>query len=92
MAKAEKKVEMRDVLRNKVAQLVMAEFGMAEIARSKEGLVINVEDKSLVIRVIQKKERVEKADIVEVIKAKGAEGAIEVECETAEDVETQETE
>lgn len=69
MSKSVKKLEVRDILRNKIAQLIMEDLGISEIGRSKEGLVISTSDgKDLVVRVIQKKERVEKADIVEIIK------------------------
>lgn len=63
----EKKVEMRDVLRSELAQMIMKEFHMTGIRRTKEGLVVRREDKDLVVRVVQKKELVGDADVLEVI-------------------------
>ncbi len=90
MAKAkEKKVELRDVVRAQLAQLIMADRGLGEIVRTKEGLVVQeVNDKGeavhLVVRVIQKKELTGQGDVVETIVAE-ADEADEAE-DVAEDV------
>lgn len=65
MAKKEKKVEARDVLRKEIAELILKARGLTEIGRTKEGLVVTDGEQDLVVRVIQKKDRVEKKDIVE---------------------------
>lgn len=81
MAKGkEKKVEPRDVLRKELAQLIMEAKGLEEIGRTKEGLVFTEGEQDLVIRVIQKKGKVEGKDIVEVFKF-GEEDEPEVEGE-----------
>ncbi len=75
MAKKEKKVEARDILRAELAQLVMEAKGLDEIKRTKEGLVVTEDGQDLVIRVIQKKAKVEGKDVIEVIKlGEGDEG------------------
>lgn len=71
MAK-EKKVELRDVVRAELAQLIMEARDLGEILRTKEGLVIQeTNDKGekvhLVVRVIQKKSLVGQGDVVETI-------------------------
>lgn len=67
----EKKVEMREIIRNWLAQVIMQEKGMDKIERTKEGLVIREvqgeESVDIVVRVIQKKALVEEGDVVEVI-------------------------
>ena len=80
MAK-EKKVEARDVLRKEIAELLMEAKGLTEIGRTKEGLVITDGEQDLVVRVIQKKDRVEKKDIVEVLTL----GEDETEADEGED-------
>ncbi len=68
MAKTkEKKVEARDVLRNELAQLIMANRGLNEIGRTKEGLLVQEGENDLIVRVVQKKDKVEKNAIVETI-------------------------
>lgn len=94
----EKKVEMRDVLRSELAQMIMKEFHMTGIRRTKEGLVVRREDKDLVVRVVQKKELVREADVLEVIPFEdwdsipmdGEEDAEEEVEENAEDFEEDE--
>ena len=77
----EKKVEARDVLRKEIAELLMEAKGLTEIGRTKEGLVITDGEQDLVVRVIQKKDRVEKKDIVEVLTL----GEDETEADEGED-------
>ena len=80
MGKAkEKKVVLRDVLRAELAQLIMADRGLPSIERTKEGLVVQElgEDGKvvhLIVRVIEKKSLVEKADIVETYLADEGDG------------------
>ncbi len=86
--KKEKKVEMRDLVRQELAELIMEARGLTEIERTKEGLVIREGEQDIVIKVIQKKNPVAEADVVEVIKLGGA---TEEEAEVAkEEVEEQE--
>jgi len=87
MAKKEKKVELRDVLRKEIAVLLMEAKGLTEIGRTKEGLVVTEGEQDLVIRVIQKKDKVEKKDIVEVITLDEAEAEGEDEGETEDEAE-----
>ncbi len=61
----QKKVEARDVLRKELAKMLMEAKGLETIGRNKEGLVIRDGEQDLVVRVIQKKSKVEQADIVE---------------------------
>lgn len=84
MAKKEKKVELRDVLRKELAQLVMEAKGLDEIKRTKEGLVVTEDGQDLVIRVIQKKAKVEGKDVIEVIKLGEGDEGDEDEDEPAE--------
>ena len=85
MAKAkEKKVALRDIVRAELAQLIMADRGLPEIGRTKEGLVIQEKGDEgqlvhLVVRVIEKKSLVEKADIVETYVADEGDEAYEEE-------------
>lgn len=86
MATKEKKVEARDVLRKEIAELLMEAKGLTRMGRTKEGLVITDGEQDLVIRVIQKKDRVEKKDIVEVLTLGEAEVAtVEAEAEVEAD-------
>ncbi len=89
--KKEKKVEMRDLVRQELAELIMEARGLIEIERTKEGLVIREGEQDIVVKVIQKKARVEKADVVEVIKfgaatEEAAEAAEEEVVEVAEEL------
>lgn len=86
MAK-QKKVEVRDEIREEIAQLLMAQFGLETMNRTKEGLVLPVGDKDLVIRVVQKKERVTQGDVIETLEF---EGEFEDEPEDEEDEELDE--
>ncbi len=70
--KKEKKVEMRDLVRQELAELIMEARGLTEIERTKEGLVIREGEQDIVIKVIQKKNPVAETDVVEVIKLGGA--------------------
>ncbi len=70
--KKEKKVEARDLVRQELAELIMEARGLTEIERTKEGLVIREGEQDIVVKIIQKKAKVEKADVVEVIKFGGA--------------------
>ena len=88
MAK-EKKVELRDVVRNQLAQLIMFDRGLDLIERTKEGLVVQEVNEDgtvthLIVRVIQKKSLIEKADVVEVIVADEAEADEADEAEATE--------
>ena len=74
MAEKVRKVELRDTLRNEIAFLLMGSRNLEKVDRCREGLVIegrndNGEKVHLVVRVIQKKALVEKADIVETLRA-----------------------
>ncbi len=71
MAK-EKKVEVREVERGNLAQLIMEDKGLEAVKRIREGLVIETlndegQRVDLVVKVIQKKALVANADVVEVI-------------------------
>ncbi len=81
----EKKVEMRDVIRTEVAQLLMKERGLETMVRTKEGVVLTVGETDFVIRVIQKKEKVKQGDVVDVIEALGDETETGAEDEAGED-------
>ncbi len=83
----EKKVTLREVVRDELAKLVMEARGMEEIGRTKEGLVVREGEETVVIKVILKKGVVEKKDIVEFLKlAELVEGEAEAqEVETEED-------
>ncbi len=81
-----KKVEARDTVRNMLADLIMRGCGMDSISRTKEGLVVNVGEQDLIVRVIQKKSKIEKADIVEVITLDSLDGEDVVEDGEAEEV------
>ncbi len=70
-----KKVEPRDIWRNKVAQLIMEDMGLGEIGRTKEGILVRDGDQDIIIKVIQKKDKVEAKDIVETIPFFGEEEA-----------------
>ena len=59
------KVTEREMVRNTLAETIKTAFGLEKIGRTKEGLVLNVNEKDVVVRVILKKEKVEKADILE---------------------------
>lgn len=85
MSKKEKKVEARDVFRGELAQMIMRERCMTGIRRTKEGLVVTVDGQDLVIRVVQKKERIEAADVVETIAFEGDIDELMVEVEDVED-------
>ena len=63
----EKKVTAREELRGVIAGLLMEEFGLEKIGRTKEGLLVKVGDEDVIVRVILKKEKVEAKDIVEFI-------------------------
>ena len=67
MAGKEKKVTEREVLREKLAVMLMREMGLEKMGRTKEGLVVKVGEETLVVRVILKKEKVETKDVVEVL-------------------------
>ncbi len=83
----EKKVTLREVVRDELAKLVMEARGMEEIGRTKEGLVLREGEETVVIKVILKKDAVETKDIVETLKlaelVKGDAEAEEVETEAA---------
>lgn len=73
MVEKAKKVTLRDVVRNELAGLIMEARGEVFIDRTKEGLVIREGSETLVIRVIQKKDMVERKDVVETITLKDLE-------------------
>ncbi len=87
----EKKVTLREVVRDELAKLVMEAKGMAEIGRTKEGLVLREGEETVVIKVILKKDAVETKDIVETLKLAELAKVAEV-AETAELAEELETE
>lgn len=82
--------EPRDVLRAELAQLLMEHEDLPRIERTKEGLVISRGEVDLVVRVIQKKERVEANAIVETIERETWE--VPLNPELAEPVEVEEQE
>ncbi len=82
----EKKVTLREVVRDELAKLVMEARGMEEIGRTKEGLVLREGEETVVIKVILKKDAVEKKDIVETLKLAELVGEAKV-AETAEAAE-----
>ncbi len=83
----EKKVTLREVVRDELAKLVMEARGMTEIGRTKEGLVLREGEETVVIKVILKKDAVETKNIVETLKlAELVKGGAETEkVETEED-------
>ncbi len=64
---SDKKVTLRETVRADLAQMILREFGLSELPRTKEGLLLQEDEADVVIKVIQKKDRVENQDIVEVI-------------------------
>ncbi|MFA6711130.1 MAG: hypothetical protein WCS33_00235 [Candidatus Caldatribacteriota bacterium] len=82
----EKKVTARETLRTVIAGLLMDEFGLEKIGRTKEGLLVRTGDEDLIVRVILKKNKVEAKDIVETIARKDA-AVVEEEVEVEEDGE-----
>ncbi len=87
----EKKVESRDIVRNMLAQLIMEAEGTERISRTKEGLLVTLGEQDLIVRVIQKKSKVESKDIVETITLESLTvEAVEETGETAEEVEAEE--
>lgn len=86
-----KKVESRDIVRNMLAQLIMEAEGTERISRTKEGLLVTLGEQDLIVRVIQKKSKVESKDIVETITLESLTvEAVEETGETAEEVEAEE--
>ncbi len=81
----EKKVTVREILREELAILIMEARGMERIGRTKEGLVVEIGEETVVVKTILKKDRVEKKDIVEILElaklVKGEEISEEVETE-----------
>ncbi len=68
MGKAkEKKVNSRDQLRNELAELIMKARNLTILRRTKEGLVLKNGDEYLVIKVILKKDPIERTDVVETL-------------------------
>ncbi len=65
--KAEKKVTMREKLMGEVASILMEQYGMEELPRTKEGLLFEVDGEQVVLKFIQKKKVVTNADIVEIL-------------------------
>lgn len=65
----EKKVKVteREIVREALAKLLLAEFGLNELKRTKEGLVLEVNGETVVVRTILKKEAVKTGDVIEVI-------------------------
>ncbi len=81
----EKKVTVREILREELAILIMEAKGMEKIGRTKEGLVVEIGEETVVVKTILKKDKVEKKDIVEILElakmVKGEEVSEEVEDE-----------
>ena len=86
MAEKEKKVTVREVMREKLAVMLMKEMGLEKMGRTKEGLVVKVGEETLVVRVILKKEKVETKDVVEVLEL----AKLEEEGEDGEEEEEEE--
>ena len=63
----EKKVTKREILRAELAILLKTAKGLEAISRTKEGLVITDGETDLIVRVIEKKDRIKKVDVVEVL-------------------------
>ena len=61
----EKKVELREIVRGELAQMILKEQGLEGIGRSKEGLVLEVNGVNVVVKTILKKEKVETKDLIE---------------------------
>lgn len=81
-AEKTKKVELRDIVRAELAQMIMKSRKMVTIDRTREGLVLretsdNGERVDLIVRVIQKKAVIETADIVETIAIEEVDGTVE---------------
>ncbi len=74
----EKKVTLREIVREELAILIMEQRGMVEIERTKEGLVIEEGEEVVVVKVILKKDRVEKKDIIETLKLAELVGEAEI--------------
>ncbi len=66
MAKAKvAKVTEREMVRGILAEL-LSESGSNLVGRTKEGLVLEVNGKQVVVRTILKKEKIEKGEFIEV--------------------------
>ena len=81
----EKKVTEREKFMYEVAQILMEAMDLDELNRSKEGLVFNCGEEQVVVKFIQKKNKVYREDIVENIARLYSFDAVE-EVETEEDV------
>ncbi len=65
--KKEKKVTEREKVMREVAQMVMQGYDMDAIYRTKEGLMVEKDGEQIVMKFIQKKNRVTQEDIKETI-------------------------
>lgn len=67
MAENAKTVKMteREIVRNSLAETLKEKHGLEKIGRTKEGLVLEVNGKHVIVRTILKKENVEAKDILE---------------------------
>ncbi len=63
----EKKITSRDQLRNELAELIMNARDLTVLERTKEGLVVKNGDEYLVVRVVLKKDPIERTDVVETL-------------------------
>ena len=61
MTKA-KKVEVRDIVYQSVASAIMQDSDLKVLQRHKEGLVINANGKTVILRAIEKKKDLEKSE------------------------------
>lgn len=82
MAKV-KEPTAREVMIYNVAQALLKHFDLAEVAVSKEGLVLQAEENTFVVKVIQKKNPIYQEDIKGMIEL--AEAEVEEEAETEEE-------
>jgi hypothetical protein len=86
----EKKVTEREKFMYEVAQILMEAMDLDELNRSKEGLVFNRGEEQVVVKFIQKKNKVYREDIVENIARLYSFDAVE-EVETEDFVDETET-
>lgn len=67
MAEAkEKKVHARDVFYKEMAEILMDAYGLDHVGKTKDGLIFKREDKDYAVRIIEKKEAVNREDFVEI--------------------------
>jgi hypothetical protein len=78
MAKV-KEPTVREVMIHNVAQALMEKFDLGEIAMSKEGLVLQSDEETFVVKVIQKKNPIFQEDIKGMIELAGEEAEVKEE-------------